>query len=101
MQLNVYHQVMNPCQPPNQSINHARLNAPFAGCAKTKNDTSLAFAFAIVPPRMLNRLIYYAIRVCVESLIAKKSRVVGKSENFSYQVDPSIQQRCSKIFEYG
>lgn len=103
MQLNVYHQVMNPCQPPNQSINHAHLNAPFAGCAKTKKDTSLAFAFAIVPPRMLNRLIYYTVRVCVESLIAKKkkSRVVGKSENFSYQVDPSIQQRCSKIFEYG
>lgn len=58
----------------NQSINHARLNAPFARCAKTKNDTSLAFAFAIVPPRMLNRLIYYTVRVCVESLIAKKEK---------------------------
>lgn len=86
----------------NQSINHARLNAPFAGCAKTKKDTSIAFAFAIVPPRMLNRLIYYTVRVCVESLIAKKEKPCrGKAENFSYQVDPSIQQRCSKIFEYG
>lgn len=76
MQLNVYHQVMNPCQPPNQSINHARLNAPFAGCAKTKKDTSLAFAFAfaIVPPRMLNHLIYCTVRVCVKSLIAKKEK---------------------------